>query len=61
MTDDGGASRNVEIKARLHDISKAHELAAELSGGTGTVLHQQDTFFLTQRGRMKLRSIKQVS
>ncbi|XP_045130207.1 adenylate cyclase CyaB-like isoform X1 [Portunus trituberculatus] len=50
--------RNTEIKARVHDVAKLHKIAAELSQSSGEVLHQEDTFFNAQQGRLKLRVIK---
>ncbi|KAK8374860.1 hypothetical protein O3P69_017734 [Scylla paramamosain] len=50
--------RNTEIKARVQDVAKLHKIAAELSQSSGEVLHQEDTFFNTPQGRLKLRVIK---
>ena len=53
--------RNVEIKARLNageegakDVS---EICQRLTGVEGTVLRQEDTFFNTSSGRLKLRKL----
>ncbi|MPC10258.1 Adenylate cyclase CyaB [Portunus trituberculatus] len=51
--------RNTEIKARVHDVAKLHKIAAELSQSSGEVLHQEDTFFNAQQGRLKLRDKKE--
>ncbi|XP_064079866.1 adenylate cyclase CyaB-like [Macrobrachium nipponense] len=50
--------RNVEIKARVNDVKELHKRAAELSSSEGTVLEQEDTFYNSPQGRLKLRVIK---
>lgn len=56
--------RNVEIKARVHDLAaleqRVRKLAQERqpeepSAGEPTVLHQRDTFFGIPDGRLKVR------
>src|SRR5579875_788610 len=47
--------RNVEMKARLRDPGRAEQIAARLSGTSGEAIHQVDTFFACERGRLKLR------
>jgi len=46
---------NVEIKARVRDIAAVRAIAEKLSDQPCTVLLQEDTFFLTPQGRLKLR------
>ena len=46
---------NVEIKARVHDPDRLRELVERLCDAPGEVLFQEDTFFHTPRGRLKLR------
>jgi predicted adenylyl cyclase CyaB len=46
---------NVEIKARLADVERARRVAERLSGGPPEVLVQEDVFYPTPRGRLKLR------
>jgi predicted adenylyl cyclase CyaB len=46
---------NIEIKARVRHYARLQALAAALSGTTGTLLNQEDVFFHTPRGRLKLR------
>jgi len=48
---------NVEIKARVRDLSRLQHLVESLSDGPCTVLRQEDTVFNTPRGRLKLRVI----
>jgi predicted adenylyl cyclase CyaB len=48
---------NVEIKARLSDFEKLKDLAAGLSQTPATIIPQEDTFFHTPQGRLKLRSL----
>ncbi|KAG0725507.1 Adenylate cyclase CyaB [Chionoecetes opilio] len=50
--------RNIEIKARVRDIAKLHRLASQLAQGSAEVLKQEDTFFHTPQGRLKLRVIQ---
>jgi predicted adenylyl cyclase CyaB len=51
----GTMPRNVEIKARLIDLEKMREKAAQIADGPATVLNQEDIFFTSPRGRLKLR------
>jgi len=53
--------RNVELKARASNFALQRERAAELAGGTSEVLHQEDTFFRSRRGRLKLRKFGEGS
>ena len=48
-------ARNVEIKARVHDIDTVRARAAALSDAPAVVLEQEDTFFNVPEGRLKLR------
>ncbi|XP_076068057.1 uncharacterized protein LOC143040675 [Oratosquilla oratoria] len=50
--------RNVEIKAKALDLATLHRVATQLSGGSGKVLYQEDTFYNSPKGRLKLRKIK---
>ena len=47
--------RNVEIKARVHDIEALRLRAADLAEGPVRIIDQLDTFYITPRGRLKLR------
>ncbi|CAG9574905.1 unnamed protein product [Danaus chrysippus] len=47
--------RNVEIKAVVHDMEKICKIAEELSGGPPEIIHQDDTFYKTNNGRLKMR------
>lgn len=47
--------RNVEIKARVHDFETLRQRAAALADGPAEIIEQLDTFYLTPRGRLKLR------
>jgi len=51
--------RNVEIKARAGDFAAQREKAGELSGAPPELLSQEDTFFRTKRGRLKLRHLSE--
>jgi len=46
---------NVEIKARVHDWQSVRAIAEQLSQSPGELLLQEDTFFPTPQGRLKLR------
>ncbi len=48
--------KNIEIKARVHDFSKLQQLAEQISDVPCEVLVQEDTFFETPTGRLKLRA-----
>jgi adenylate cyclase class IV len=46
---------NIEIKARLSDLSRIAVLAEALSGAPAITIEQHDTFFPAAHGRLKLR------
>jgi predicted adenylyl cyclase CyaB len=46
---------NIEIKARVPDPAALRAAAERLSDTPATVLHQEDTFFHSPQGRLKLR------
>lgn len=46
---------NVEIKARIRDWQAVRAVAEQLSQSPGELLLQEDTFFHTPQGRLKLR------
>jgi len=47
---------NVEIKARVRsDLARLRDRAAELATEAPSLMRQEDTFFRTPRGRLKLR------
>lgn len=48
-------SRNVEVKARLADPAAFRARVEELADEGPTLLEQEDTFFFSRRGRLKLR------
>ncbi|ESO95439.1 hypothetical protein LOTGIDRAFT_160587 [Lottia gigantea] len=48
---------NIEIKAKIDDLQPFKQKAGVLSGSEATVLAQEDTFFNTPNGRLKLRQI----
>ncbi|WP_282608057.1 class IV adenylate cyclase [Pelagibius sp. Alg239-R121] len=52
-------ARNVEVKARVRDFGKVRQRAAELSGGLPEIIEQEDVFFQTRQGRLKLRRLAQ--
>lgn len=47
---------NIEIKARARDYRALRSIAERLSGGSGQLIEQEDTFFLVPKGRLKLRA-----
>lgn len=47
--------RNVEIKARVHDFEALRSRAATMADGPVKIIDQLDTFYITPRGRLKLR------
>ncbi|CAD5232316.1 unnamed protein product [Bursaphelenchus xylophilus] len=48
-------NRNVEIKAKVSDFSKFLAKAEEISGQKPILIPQEDTFFHSKQGRLKLR------
>lgn len=46
---------NVEVKATVCDPVQFAEKAAQLSQSEGTIIRQHDTFFNSNKGRLKLR------
>jgi predicted adenylyl cyclase CyaB len=46
---------NIEIKARVHDFDEIRQRAETLSDTPVEVIPQEDTFFNTTQGRLKLR------
>ena len=48
-------NRNVEIKARVSDLAKVRGHVEPLADEGPVVLDQEDTFFASPRGRLKLR------
>lgn len=51
------SGRNVELKASLDEADEVARRILALGCGGPTVLQQTDTFFLTSRGRLKLRRL----
>ena len=47
--------RNVEIKARVRDPAQLRARAQSVANGTPVEIQQDDTFFVCQSGRLKLR------
>ncbi|KAK4012368.1 hypothetical protein OUZ56_021468 [Daphnia magna] len=54
-------ARNVEIKAKIHDINAVTEKVSEVCKMEMEVIEQCDTFFKTENGRLKLREFKDGS
>jgi predicted adenylyl cyclase CyaB len=50
--------RNIELKARCHDLNRAKQAAMEAGARPGGVLVQTDTYFHAANGRLKLREIE---
>ena len=46
---------NIEIKARVRDFAEMQRRAGSISDGPVRVVPQEDTFFHTEQGRLKLR------
>jgi adenylate cyclase, class 2 len=47
--------RNLELKARCRDLTRAHRVSEGLGAEDGGTLTQRDTYFEVPRGRLKLR------
>ncbi len=54
-------ARNLELKARLTDLSRTRRKAAEISGNVVERLTQCDTYFPVRSGRLKLREFEDSS
>ncbi|HZZ71571.1 MAG TPA: class IV adenylate cyclase [Pirellulales bacterium] len=50
-------ARNIELKARLRDLSAARQIAKTLASEPSTLEVQRDTYFFVPHGRLKLREI----
>lgn len=50
--------RNVEIKAKIRDITRIISIAKQLCNNDGEILKQEDIFFKVQSGRLKLRNFQ---
>jgi predicted adenylyl cyclase CyaB len=50
-------AKNIEIKARVRDFEKLRKRAAAASDTAAELLHQEDTFFHSPKGRLKLRAL----
>lgn len=50
--------RNIEIKAKVRDIESLIAKAKTLSKSEGTIIKQNDSFFVVPRGRLKLRKFE---
>ncbi len=48
-------STNIEIKARVRDFDEIRQRAEKLSDTALQIIHQEDTFFNSEKGRLKLR------
>jgi len=47
--------RNVEIKAKVQNLSDLLSRAKDVSKSNGEILKQSDVFFKSEKGRLKLR------
>jgi len=47
--------KNIEIKARVRDLTDLKRRAETISDSSLEVIPQEDTFFVTAKGRLKLR------
>jgi predicted adenylyl cyclase CyaB len=54
-------ARNVEIKARVHDLDATRRRAAALAHAPSECMSQVDTFFHVPRGRLKIRQFENGS
>ncbi|KRT80884.1 hypothetical protein AMK59_5200 [Oryctes borbonicus] len=53
--------RNIEIKAKVKDIEQLRRKAKNLSQSQGTIIKQDDTFYKSSKGRLKLRKVENGS
>lgn len=50
-------NRNVEIKARVEDLKALEKRVREIADGNPAIMHQEDSFFRIESGRLKLRKL----
>ncbi len=50
-------AKNIELKARLHNLPAARQVALQIATGSLGIQQQVDTYFHCPQGRMKLREI----
>ncbi len=50
-------NRNIEIKARAENLGALEERVKALGGTGPAMIRQEDTFFRSRRGRLKLRKL----
>ncbi len=50
-------ARNVEIKARVRNLDAVRQKSAALSDAPPTIMQQEDVFFRSSTGRLKLRRL----
>ena len=50
---------NIEIKAKVHDLAQLRAEIEPLGDGPVEILDQEDVFFATTRGRLKLRILEE--
>ncbi|QUY45950.1 class IV adenylate cyclase (plasmid) [Acaryochloris sp. 'Moss Beach'] len=53
-------ARNIEIKARIHNIETITKLVAQFADQGPIEIVQDDTFFQCENGRLKLRSLSKT-
>jgi len=53
--------QNVEVKAKVRDMEALIRKASDLCKCEGTIIEQDDTFFKTEAGRLKLRIFKVIT
>jgi predicted adenylyl cyclase CyaB len=47
--------RNIEIKAKVHNVNHLRLLIEKIAGTPVQLMFQEDTFFYSPSGRLKLR------
>jgi adenylate cyclase, class 2 len=52
------SSRNIELKARVHDLAAARQIAEQVATAHPGTQRQTDTYFRCSSGRLKLREIE---
>lgn len=50
--------RNVELKAIINDLNKLKKFIEVMNLGEAKIIHQQDTFFNSSTGRLKMRKFQ---
>jgi len=52
--------QNIEIKAKYEDLARAENIARKVGANFESSIHQLDTYFFVNNGRLKLRELTRI-